>query len=531
MKIVITVDKFGSAIDKLAQMIKRYNKHLDIVILAVHPKRYTQKDLDLFEKEMKDADLWDAEYWKTAAVLLEKFPWLKDKCKILTHHNPYDLHQRDWKEFSKVVVKNMTQKEELPNSVYIPHGVDLNLHEYTEGYNVDGNVIGMVTSRISSQKGVKEVAQACKELGYKFLLVGRIARPEYFKEVLVTNPDVDFRFDVSEEDLRDIYKEMTILVCNSIDNFESGTMPILEAMASGIPVLTRNVGLVPDIKRRNVVEIMERKSNDIDSLKVELKNLIKDKERRLKMKVEAWRVVMNYSAYRMAKKYANLYNKILFPEHPLASVVVATYNRKEQIVQIIEGLSNQTYPNIELIIADDGSTDGTEKIVKEMRSKVDYPVRYVSTNRTEGYNLAMAWNIGVIEADGHFLIFNGSRHLPAPDAIESFIGILVTEGDKSWVCGERGSLQPHFVEGFSAVRRNDFIRAGMFNERIDKYGGTSQEIRERFMCQGFKLMYSLAPVAECIKSARKNPQKRKDIIEMKDRLWKMGLEHLGLVKK
>lgn len=531
MKIVITVDKFGSAIDKLAQMIKKYNNYLDIVILAIHPKKYKQEDLDLLEKEMKNADLWDAEYWKSAVILLEKFPWLKNKPKILTHHNPYDLHKRDWKEFSKVVVKNKTQQKELPDSEYISHGVDLNLYEYTENYNVDGNVIGMVASRIESKKGIKEVAQVCKELGYKFLLIGRVSQPEYFKEILITNRDVDFRCDIPEDELRDTYKEMTVLVCNSVDNFESGTMPILEAMTSGIPVLTRNIGLVPDIARHRCVEVREGQPDDLDDLKIKLRGLIENKEKRLKIRVNAFGVVKNYSAYRMAKRYVQLYNKVLFPQYPLASVIIPTYNRKKQVLRIIEELSNQTYPNIEVVITDDGSTDGTEEAIKEMRSKVKYPIKYISTNRTEGYNLAMARNLGVIEADGHFLIFNDSRFLPRNDAIESFIGTLVIGKGKTWVCGERGGLKPQFVEGFSATRRDDFIRAGMFNERIDRYGGMSQEVRERFLCQGFQLMYSPAAVARSIRSARRTSERKRDIIAMKDKLWKMGLEGLGLVKK
>ncbi len=44
---------------------------------------------------------------------------------------------------------------------------------------------------------------------------------------------------------------------------------------------------------------------------------------------------------------------------PLVSVVIPTYNRKDFLIEAVESVLNQSYRNIELIVADDGSTDGT----------------------------------------------------------------------------------------------------------------------------------------------------------------------------
>ena len=52
-------------------------------------------------------------------------------------------------------------------------------------------------------------------------------------------------------------------------------------------------------------------------------------------------------------------------ERPLVSIIIITYNDKQFICQAIESAVNQTYANCEIIVVDDGSTDGTDKIISE----------------------------------------------------------------------------------------------------------------------------------------------------------------------
>lgn len=526
-KILIITITPGSAVDRLAEMVQKHNEHLAITIFPFHAKRYNEGDLKLCGQLMEKADLIDFEYWRGAEVLMREFPWLKDKKKILTHHNPYDLDKIDPKLFDAVVVDNKTQQENLPESILIPLAVDMDFFELNEDYNADGKVVGMVAFRIEGKKGIKEVAQACKELGYRFLLVGHVSRPDYMKELLEIG--IDFREDVQDEELRLAYKEMTVLVCNSIDNFESGILPILEAMASGVPVLTRNVGHVPDIADGKNMVVRNGITEDIQDLKEELANLIDDKERRLIMREKGWQTVKEYNDYRRAKKFAGLYNNVMFPTQPLVSVVTATYNRKEQVLQIVGALEKQTYPNIELVVCDDNSDDGTEEVVKSAREKVGFPIKYLNTNRGSGYNLAMARNMGVIEADGRWIMILDSRLVPESTAVEFFVSNAIRienerRNDKFWLFGNKGFEKTSFVENFSFIKRSALIKAGMFNERITRYGGMSQELRERFGSQGFQMIFCPEATAQESLRAQKMSSKRKDILAMKNLLWKIGFQ-------
>ena len=44
---------------------------------------------------------------------------------------------------------------------------------------------------------------------------------------------------------------------------------------------------------------------------------------------------------------------------PLVSVVIPTFNRRDQVLQALESIANQSYPHLETIVADDASTDDT----------------------------------------------------------------------------------------------------------------------------------------------------------------------------
>lgn len=84
---------------------------------------------------------------------------------------------------------------------------------------------------------------------------------------------------------------------------------------------------------------------------------------------------------------------------PLISIVTVSYNTVSVIEQTILSVINQTYPNIEYIIIDGGSTDGTVDIIKKYSDKVSY---WVSEPDKGIYN---AMNKGIIQAHGEFLNF------------------------------------------------------------------------------------------------------------------------------
>ena len=57
---------------------------------------------------------------------------------------------------------------------------------------------------------------------------------------------------------------------------------------------------------------------------------------------------------------------------PLITVIIPAYNRERFVARSVESVLNQTYRNYELIVVDDGSTDGTSRVVARYENKVRY---------------------------------------------------------------------------------------------------------------------------------------------------------------
>ena len=90
-------------------------------------------------------------------------------------------------------------------------------------------------------------------------------------------------------------------------------------------------------------------------------------------------------------------------ESELISVIIPTYNRVHVLPRAIECVLNQSYANIEVIVIDDGSTDGTDTY---MNSVQDNRVRYVKLPQNKGP--AGARNVGAKMARGEYLAFQDS---------------------------------------------------------------------------------------------------------------------------
>ncbi|MCC6599841.1 MAG: glycosyltransferase [Crocinitomicaceae bacterium] len=84
--------------------------------------------------------------------------------------------------------------------------------------------------------------------------------------------------------------------------------------------------------------------------------------------------------------------------HPEISVILPVFNAESYLRECIDSILSQTFPDFELIIINDGSTDGSEKIVASFK---DNRIRYIKNEQNKG--LVETLNIGIGEARGNFI--------------------------------------------------------------------------------------------------------------------------------
>ncbi|MCF6204601.1 MAG: glycosyltransferase [Methylococcaceae bacterium] len=96
------------------------------------------------------------------------------------------------------------------------------------------------------------------------------------------------------------------------------------------------------------------------------------------------------------------YFKTSEPDKPLITVVTVVFDGEQFLEETIKSVINQTYDNIEYIIIDGGSTDGTLDIICKYEQTIDY---WVSENDRGIYD---AMNKGIDAATGSYLLFLGA---------------------------------------------------------------------------------------------------------------------------
>lgn len=101
----------------------------------------------------------------------------------------------------------------------------------------------------------------------------------------------------------------------------------------------------------------------------------------------------------------------------LVSIVTPVYNQKKYLERTVDSVLNQTYPNIQYIIVDDGSTDGSDEIIKTYEG-------LLKSITTENRGQAAALNLGWSLCTGHYFSYLSADDLINPYCIEKLVSEL-----------------------------------------------------------------------------------------------------------
>ena len=102
---------------------------------------------------------------------------------------------------------------------------------------------------------------------------------------------------------------------------------------------------------------------------------------------------------------------------PKVSVVIPTYNHARYLPYALDSVINQSYPNLEILVIDDGSNDGTAELVKPYRSTINYV--YKANGGTPS-----ALNLGLSLAIGKYICWLSADDMLIEGKISKQVGLM-----------------------------------------------------------------------------------------------------------
>jgi len=222
--------------------------------------------------------------------------------------------------------------------------------------------------------------------------------------------------------------------------------------------------------------------------------------------------------------------------HPLVSVITPAYNRADYLEEVIQSVLAQDYPNVEYLVLDDGSTDGTPAILERYRDRIRAS-RHANMGETRtvnrGFELATGDIIGVINSDDPLLPGAISRSV---DAFVANPTLVVTYPDWNMI-DAKGALirtvRPPDYDYVDMLRWHHCLPGpGAFFRRevAERLGGRDPQFRfiadfDFWLRAG--LLGPFAHIPEVLATFRSHPSGASSA----SRGRRMAQEHLDLVRK
>jgi glycosyltransferase involved in cell wall biosynthesis/GT2 family glycosyltransferase len=339
----------------------------------------------------------------------------------------------------------------VANARVIRTGVDSKrfLDGQPDGQPNDGyNLNLLYAGRLEATKGVDTAIRALEMLvtehhlqGMRLSVVGSDwgAGYESYLRQIVTAGGLDdyvtFAGHVPAEEMPQLLRRFDVLLVPSTWA-EPFSRMLLEGMSSGLVVVATPTGGTTEILVDGENGLLFA-PGDANDLAQKLIRLAADPELRRRLaRAGRQTVIERFTSAKMmdeiesylqevahaasparASQAANKPDALSRATSPEISVIIPTYNRKGLLHETLHSLSQQTYPSdrIDVVIVDDGSTDGTAEIAAET---FPFRLRYF---RQSNQGDAEARNLGALQSQAKFLVFLDDDMLLEPGYLTSLI--------------------------------------------------------------------------------------------------------------
>jgi glycosyltransferase involved in cell wall biosynthesis len=398
-------------------------------------------NLKQIDKEMEWADICWFEWCDELIAYGSKLNLAEEK-KIVCRMHSYEAFTDypanvDWENVDKIifvakhikdfVIDNFSMDEE--KAIVIPNGIDHEKWTFDErklGFNI------AYAGYINYKKGPMLLLHTFKAIydknnKYRLFIAGQFQDQRdvlYFNQMIKEfGLEDNVIYEGWQNDLNKWLEDKNYILCTSI--LESQNMSVMQAMTKGIKPIIHNFVGAKDIYPESLVwntisdAVYMVTDNDYNSKEYcfFVKNHFELQDQIEKMKSLLVSLIET-------KKPTTI-------EKPLVTVGITNYNGKRYLSTCIDSFIAQTYPNIEILVIDDCSTDGSKEIIKdyEENNKNIYAI-YHSTN-SGGASKGIQEIIS--NARGKYFQWIACDDFVESDAIYKFVDYLEKNPDKDYV--------------------------------------------------------------------------------------------------
>ena len=122
-------------------------------------------------------------------------------------------------------------------------------------------------------------------------------------------------------------------------------------------------------------------------------------------------------------------------ESPLVSIIIIFWNAEPFLAEAIASVVAQTYSHWELLLVDDGSTDGSTDVAQQIVACDSERMRYLHHPEHANHGMSASRNLGIAHARGTYLAFLDADDVWFPQTLEEQVEILRAEPDAGMVYG------------------------------------------------------------------------------------------------
>jgi len=168
---------------------------------------------------------------------------------------------------------------------------------------------------------------------------------------------------------------------------------------------------------------------------------------------------------------------------PLVSVICLCYNHSKYVVEAINSVLEQTYPNVELLVIDDASTDNSKAVIREHIKSFEH-IKFIELDKNVGN--CTAFNIGWRASSGAYVIDLAADDVLLPERISVGIEYFLKLGSDYGV---------HFTDARlidkSGNKVGEHLTSGYFDEKVPE-GFIFNSILQKYFINPASMMYSVA---------------------------------------